>query len=392
MNAIPEYSAAGENIKAHFSAVDAIAPAFRRTRSILAAPFRLGFFIKICLIAALTESGFFSAVFSYPVQGANAMAHAGTHALPGTAPSSFLADGLGAVGALGVAVLLAFLVLAVVGLAVWCLVIYLFCRLRFTVLDLAIYREGSIRRAWRKYARQAWRYFGLTILVVLVFLLIMAAVIGPFIPAFVRVARSMDPTHPDPFAMLGLMLPLVGAILLLSLIGLVVDAIIRDFLLPQMAVEDASIEAALHRFFGLLRHDFGQMVLYLFMRILLTFALSASLGIILVIPVAMLALVAVALGVPLYHSLWMGGAPIFFVLYAAAAGSVVLLLYFLAITVVFGVTSIFKLCYAVLFFGSRYAELGSLLNPAAQEEPVHLPQQPPEPPPGLPVIEPPPLW
>jgi hypothetical protein len=277
-------------------------------------------------------------------------------------------------------------------MAVWCLVIYLFCRLRLTVLDLAIYREGSVRRAWRKYSRQAWRYFGVTILVVLVFLLMLAAVIGPFIPAFVRIARSMDPAHPDPFAMMGLMLPLVGAIVMLSLIGLVVDAVIRDFLLPQMAVEDASIEASLRRFFGLLRQDFGQMALYFFMRILLTFALSASLGIILIIPVAMLALVAVALGVPLYHSLWMGGGAIFFVLYAAAAGSVILLLYFLAVTVVFGVTSIFKLCYAVLFFGSRYPELGSLLGPAAPQEPLPLPQQPPEPPPGLPAIEPPPLW
>src|SRR5277367_5008601 len=52
------------------SPLNALGPAFRRTREVLATPFRLGFFLKIALIAALTQPAFYSASLSYPLQGA----------------------------------------------------------------------------------------------------------------------------------------------------------------------------------------------------------------------------------------------------------------------------------------------------------------------------------
>jgi len=52
------------------SPLDALGPAFRRTREVLAEPFRLGFFLKIALIAALTQPSFYSASISYPIDGA----------------------------------------------------------------------------------------------------------------------------------------------------------------------------------------------------------------------------------------------------------------------------------------------------------------------------------
>lgn len=374
------------------SAVDAIAPAFRRTRSILAAPFRLGFFLKICFFVALAESGFVSASFSYPVEAVNLLAHGRLNAVHGG--SSFLADGMGAMaGGISLMIALLILVLAAVGLAAGCVLAYLFCRLRFTVLDLAIYREGSIGRAWRKYGRQAWRYFGLSILVGLVWLLVAAAILGPFIPALLRIARSMDAANPDPFAMLGLLFPLIGAVLLLSLLGVLVDALIRDFLLPPMAVEDAPLEEALRRFFGLLREDFGSVALYLLLRFVVSFALSVALGILFLVPVAILGLLAFAVGTVLYHALWTGGAQFFVVAYAVAAAAIVLLLYFLGVVAVFGVNGFFKQCYAVIFFGSRYPALGDLLEPPPSDGNADEgPPPPPLPPESFPETGPPPVW
>ncbi len=388
MNSIPGYAAPLEPI----SAVDALAPAFRRTRSILAAPFRLGIFLKICFFVALAESGFLSAAISYPIQGANAFTHS-KHAMLQPA-NSFLADGWSAAGALGAGLLLVLVAMTVVGVAVGCIAVYLLCRLRFTILDLAIYRQGSVRRAWNKYGRQTWRYFGMTILAGLLFLLMMAAVVGPFIPAFVRIGRTMSRSHPDPSVVFGLVLPLVGAILVLSFVGVLVDAVIRDFLLPSMAVEDASIESALRRFFGLLRNSVGSMALYLFMRTLVSMAMSAGLGIILVIPVAMVGLLAYAGGAVLYHSLSMGGAQILFFAYVVVAAAIVLLLYFLAMVTVFGVTGVFKLCYAVVFFGARYPALGDRLEagPADQHDGGQLPLHPPPVPNVFSAVEPPPVW
>src|SRR5271170_44227 len=63
------------------SPLDALGPAFRRTREVLAAPFRLGFFLKIALIAALTQPTFYSATISYPIRGGQigyVMGHSGS--------------------------------------------------------------------------------------------------------------------------------------------------------------------------------------------------------------------------------------------------------------------------------------------------------------------------
>ncbi len=391
MSSIPGYS----DLQRPVSATDAIGPAFRRVRSILAEPFRLGFFLKMCLIFALAEAGFVSASFSYPIQGTNAaMQHAGHKFAPGS--SNFLADGLGAIGALGLGLLLVILAAAIIAILVWVVMIYLFCRLRFTALDLALYREGKVRQAWRKYRRQGWRYFGLTLLCGLVFLLVMAAVLGPFIPAFVRIAKSMDPAHPNPVAIFSLMLPLLGAIIFLSILWWVVDAVIRDFLLPPMAIEDAPIEAAIERFFTLIHADFGQVTLYLFMRLIVTFALSACLWIAALIPLGVLALACVGVGVPLYHSFWQGGGmgAFIFVLYAVGTGSILLILYFLSITAIFGTVGAFKQCYAFTFFGPRYPLLGALLEGGAASSNVAFnePPTPPIPPMNFPAVEPPPVW
>ncbi len=378
------------------SATDAIGPAFRRVRRVLAEPFRLGFFLKLCLIFALAEAGFVSASFSYPIQGTNAaMQHAHKFA-PGT--NNFLAGGLGSIGALGLGLLLLIVGVGIIAILIWVVMVYLFCRLRFTALDLALYREGRVRQAWHKYRRQGWRYFGLTLLIGLVFLLVVAAVLGPFVPAFVRIARSMDPSHPNPLAVLGLMLPLLGSIIFLSMLWWVVDAVIRDFLLPPMAIEDAPIESAIGRFFSLLRADLGQVSLYLFMRLIVTFALSACLWMAALIPLGVLALGGVGVGAALYRALWLGGGfgAFFFILYAVGVGSLLLILYFISITSIFGIVGAFKQCYAFIFFGSRYPRLGALLDGGTSPSGVVLnelpPPTPPIPPMNFPAVEPPPVW
>jgi hypothetical protein len=388
MSAIPGFPGMQKPV----SATDAIAPALRRVRSILVEPFRLGFFLKICLIFALAEAGFVSASFSYPIQGVNAGLRHGHKFGPGA--NQFLVDGMGALGALGVGLLLVIIGVGIIIVLLWVTMIYLFCRLRFTALDLALYRQGRVRQAWRKYRRQGWRYFGLNLLVGLVFLLVMAAVLGPFIPAFVRVARSMDPAHPNPVTMFSLLLPLLGGIIFLSILWWVVDAVIRDFLLPPMAIEDAPIESALERFFTLLRADFGQVSLYLFMRLLVNFALSACLWIAALVPLGLLALACFGVGALLYHSLWQGGGAgaFVFILYAVGAGSLILILYFLCVTAIFGTVGAFKQCYAFTFFGARYPLLGALLDGGTASVDGIANEPPPTPSSHFPAIEPPPVW
>src|SRR5277367_5710500 len=113
------------------SPLDALGPAFRRTREVLAEPFRLGFFLKIALIAALTQPSFYSATISYPIDGLQFafMPHAGHRTgFSGVSYGNNFAA-LPKLASFGVIALVIGIVIAV---ALWVLFSYLYCRLRFT--------------------------------------------------------------------------------------------------------------------------------------------------------------------------------------------------------------------------------------------------------------------
>ena len=172
------------------SPLDALGPAFRRTREVLAEPFRLGFFLKIALIAALTQPSFYSATITYPIDGLQFafMPHAGhrTGFSGAGYGSSFVATpNLAAFGVIAV------LIGIVVAVALWVLFTYLYCRLRFTVFDLVVYKRGRVGQAWSAYGRQSWRFFGLLILVSLAFFIVAAVVIGPALLNFIRVIKPL---------------------------------------------------------------------------------------------------------------------------------------------------------------------------------------------------------
>lgn len=376
------------------SPVDALSPAFRRTRSVFGEPFRFWFFVKIALIGALTQTGFYSAMFSYPMQGLQfgmlgRMPHRQTYPPYG---SSFDA-GAASVHAAGI-MLVVFVAMAVIGLVFWLGMTYLYSRMRFTLFDLVVYRQGRVGLAWSKYGRQTWRFLGLLVLVILVFMLIAAVTMGPACLHFFLKARNMNPQTiaANPFALFGNMLPLIGVGLLLGLLWSIADAVMQDFLLPPLAIDDAPLESSFRRFFALLREFFGSVLVYLLLRFVIGIALVWVLIIIGLIGFVLLALGGVGVGFLLYHTLWhtgLGGHAIFFA-YVAAAGLLLLALYLLLLTAVYGIVAIFKQSYAAYFFGSHYPELGNRLEPPEEELVGAIATPPLSPLP--PLQEPPPVW
>jgi len=376
------------------SPADALGPAFRRVREVMAAPFRLGFFLKIALVAALTQPGFYSVIISYPMQGVQFAAGAAMHR-PGHMNFGPNGATTAAVGFGGFAAFIVFAIVLFIGLVVWVLATYLFCRLRFTLFDLVVYRGRKVREAWSKYGRQTWRYFGVVLLASLFFLILLAATAGPFFVHMLKTAARLGAQGPkaNPFAMLGQMLPFFGICILLGLVWMVVDAVLQDFVLPPMALENASIEGAFGRFFKLLREDFGSMIVYLLLRFVVAIGISWALMMVVFFILAAGGMAGAAVGFGLYHAMWQGGIGprIVFVAIVAAMALVLLAVYLLAMIAVYGTTATFKESYAVYFFGSRYPELGNLLEPP-EEDLVSVRVEPPLPPPLPPLSEPPMVW
>jgi hypothetical protein len=380
------------------SPLDALGPAFRRTREVLAQPFRLGFFLKIALVAALTQPNFYSASISYPVQGAEVAAFPRIGHTPSSGVPHFGSYFLGSSGlaAFGIAAVIAAVLIA---FAIWILLAYLYCRLRFTLFDLVVYKRGRVRQAWSRYGSQAWRYFGLVILVSLGFMVIAAIIIGPTLLNLIRLMRPLAAAgqNANPFQALGALLPFLGAVLIVGLMWAIVDAMMQDFLLPPMAIEDAPLENAFGRFFRLLKTDTGPVLLYVLLRFAVGLGLTWILMLVFFLILMVAGLAIFGVGTLLYHALWASVlGQVVCVTLAILVGLVFIAIYAIVMISIYGFAGVFKQSYAAYFFGSRYPELGDLIAPppvAEVVEPFEPPPSAPPPPPSFPPIgEAPPVW
>jgi hypothetical protein len=388
------------------SPVDAISPAFSRTRTILTppgpvpgqpTPFRFWFFLKIAVIAALTQGNIYAAVFAIFFDGIffSMMLTVGFRSVRLSDAPFAVAGGLSpfAVAAFAVAV---FFALAVILLLCW-----IWCRVRFTLFDLVLYRRGLVGRAWSPYASQAWRFLGLMLLIGLALLLILAVTVGPLLIHLIALIRHLTPQqlNADPSIFFAHILPMYGMLFLFALLAGLVNAVTQDFILPPMALEDAPLEFAFGRFFHLLRTRFWYVALYMLLRFVLELGLSWIGMIAVFVVLAILGVGGAGIGFVLYRAFWHagpGGGAIF-VLYCIVAGLAILAVYLLLITLVYGVVAVVKQCYAAYFYGSYYPLLGDRLEPPAPVTPDPVPPVPIPPaaildpsPPLLPPDQPPP--
>ena len=360
----------------------------------MAAPFRLGFFLKIALVAALTQPGFYSVIVSYPMQGVQAAAAA---AMRHKVQANFAPTGVSGIAFAGPATVAGFMILAIVlfmGLLVWVLATYFFCRLRFALFDLIVYRHGRVREAWGKYGRQTWRYFGVVLLSSLVFLVIIGVTAAPFLIRMMKEAARAggQGPNPNPWPMIASMLPFIGVCLLLGLAWMIVDALLQDFVLPPIAIEDAPIESALGRFTAMVREDAGSVAAYVLLRFVVAVAISWALMLVVAMILGASGLGGLAIGFGLYRALWSGGIGprVVFIAIVSLMALLLLVVYLLAMAAVYGTTAVFKGSYAVYFYGSRYRALGDLLEPPDEMVGVRVePPMPSFPPMNVP---PPPVW
>src|SRR5580658_1450218 len=142
------------------SAADAVSPAIQRTREFLFRPFNLGTYLKLGLVAMITE-GFGSNFHSSSHNGQSSGHGPVVHSLSDIPP--------GWIAAILVAVL------AVIVLSL--LVFYLVTRLRFAFFHCLIHNTKLIRPGWRLYREQAARFFWLNLAAGFCFLLLVVLIL-----------------------------------------------------------------------------------------------------------------------------------------------------------------------------------------------------------------------
>ncbi len=349
------------------SAANAVSPAIQRTREFLFKPFNWGTYLKLGLVAIITEGS--SGSLNSGSHGSSSSGHAPNLDVPFHAPFHLAPQWIAVIAA---ALLLALLVSL--------LILYLVTRLRFAFFHCLIHNTREIRPGWWLYGAQAWRFFGLNVAVGLCFLLGLAAIALPFFSGFVRLYQEHQQTgNLDTGLLLSLVLPLIPILMLVALFGIMTDIILRDWMMPHIALDDATAGEAWAQVWARIRAEKRQFFAYVLLRLVLPVLAMIALFVLLIIPGLVLAgsLAAVELGLHSAFADATGASALVGVMLEVFFGVLAVGFALLASICLGGPISTAKREYALVFYGGRYRALGEILYP---------PQLPPLPESGAPRL------
>jgi hypothetical protein len=334
------------------SAVDAISPAFRHTKQQLLQPFRFVEWAKLALVGLLagelTSGGCSSPNFQMPTHGGG--------------PHRFLSLGLPSANPLLFAAMIA--VLVVTGLVLLVLLMYISSVMRFVLFDSVVAKRCEIGRNWNRRQRPGLRYFLWQLLFSFVVLAVPIILIG--IPAGVALAAGWFKNgreHIIPLVLGGIILFFL--FLAWALLSFVVKVFTKDFVVPQMALEDVGAIEAWRRLLKMIESEKGGYAGYLGMKIVMALGAAMILAIvatiiivIMLIPVGGIGVIAVLLG---------KSAGLTWNLYTISVTVIVGLVAIVAIVYLIALISvpatIFFPAYSIYFFAARYPALSYLLYP-----------------------------
>jgi hypothetical protein len=165
--------------------------------------------------------------------------------------------------------------------------------------------------------------------------------------------------------LLSLVLPLIPILFLVALAGIALDVILRDWMLPHYALENATAGEAWSQVWARITAEKRQFLVYALLRLVLPVVALIALFIVLLLPGLALAgsLAAVEFGLHSAFADATGG--------SAAVGKLLEAFFGL---LAFGFTVLASICvggplstgireYALVFYGGRYRELGDALYP-----------------------------
>jgi hypothetical protein len=351
------------------SAVDTISPAFRHTKEQLFQRFRLGQWTRLALVGLVAgELGSGSSCnaprnFNFPSHP-DVSRHFLTTAIPGVDPAVLAA-------------LVAVLIVA--GLVLGIVLMYISSVMRFILFDSVLAKECHIRQGWNRRQGPGWRYFlwKLVYLVVLFF----GTVVLVGIPvgfAFVMGWLKQPKEHLLPLVLGGIVLFFVMLIFFVAMS--LIYVLTKDFVIPQMALEDIDAMEGWRRLWLMMRPEKGDYVVYVVMKIVLAIGAAVLVGIatvilgfIIAIPTAALAIIAVLTG-KTAGLVW----NVYTITLAVVVGSILLAIFLYLVAMISVPVIVFFPAYSIYFFAARYRPLGAALYPAP-------PPSPPQEPPPMPI-------
>jgi len=347
-----------------FSAVDAISPAFEHTKRQLLQPFRIGQWVRLALVGLLAGE-LSSGGFKIPnLSNFNLPRHQGSE--------HFLAPDFAGSDPMLFARLIAVLVVA--GFLLGILLIYVSSVMRFILFDSVLVKECHIRQGWSRRQGPGWHYFLWKLLYLLATFGVLIVLVG--IPAGFAFAVGWlrDPKQHMAALVLG-GIALFLAIMIFAIGMAVIYVLTKDFVVPQMALENIGALEGWRRLWAMMKAEKSSYAGYIGMKIVLAIGVGIILGIvgfmiglIILIPAAGVAVAAV-LGGKAAGLGWTAAT----ITLAVVAGSVLLAVFLFMMALISVPVIVFFPAYSIYFFAARYPALSTALYPAPPAPPPYTP-------------------
>jgi hypothetical protein len=335
------------------SAVDTIALAFQHTRRQLVQPFHFWQWTRLAVVGLLAGEAGSSGGFNFPF---NSTSHRSGSSGP------FLEHGFPHIDPVVLVGLIAVLVVA--GLVFAVVMMYVSSVMRFILFDSILAKECHIRQGWAGRQGPGWKYFLWHIGFALVMLACLAVLLG--IPAGVAYSLGWfhDPRqHVLPLVLGGIVLFFL--LLLFFIAAAVVQVLTKDFVVPQMALEEIGAVEGWRRLWPMMQPELGGYAAYLGMKILLTIGVGIVMGIAGVILLLLIAIPVVGVAVAALAGGKAAGLTwnVFTITAAVVAGCVLFAILFYLMALIAVPAIVFFPAYSIYFFAARYRPLSLALYP-----------------------------
>ena len=262
------------------------------------------------------------------------------------------------------------IVLVAVGLLIFLfsiagiLLLYVSSRMRFVLFDSVIAGECQIARFWNSRGEPAWRYFVWQIVFLLCSIAAFAVVVGIPLAAAAAAGIFRDPrSHMFALVFGGILVGLTALFLVLS--TAVIHVLTKDFVVPQMALENITALEGWRRVWPTMKRESGSFAGYIGLKFVLAIATVILFTIAMLIVVFVLLIPIGVIGAFLFvlsRNVAITWNP-FTVALGVLAGVVILILFLILCALISVPAIVFFPSYSIYFFADRYAPLRTVLFP-----------------------------
>ncbi len=342
------------------SAVDSITLAIEHTKQQLFKPFRIGQWTRLAFVGLLAgELG---------ANGCNRSNFQWQH--PPVEAAPHLPDLSGMAPALIAAAVSAI----IAGFAIGIIFMYIGSVMRFILFDSVVARECHIRWDWNRRMGPGWRYFTFKVLYLVLSIAGITVIIG--IPAAFAFSAGWfrEPrAHLAPLILAGAFF--FCALIVFFIATAVIFVLIKDFVIPQMALENLDVIEAWQRLWRMMDAEKGAYLGYIAMKIVLAIVVGILMSVATLILGVLIAIPSIGLGIVAVITGKSAGLTwnMHTIALAVVIGCVLLAVFLYLVSLIYVPAIVFFPAYAIHFFAPRYPRLQAALYAAPPPPPGAAP-------------------